>query len=103
MKWIYHKRYCWRSVVKRIYSERIALVIYPQPVIYSETNHLLAGIHFDSNTQETTKRQVYPSHVSSFPPLHENKSRQELDTNKDIYVYFVSFKCEKTTLHRLTI
>ena len=42
-----------------------------QPVIYWATNHLLARIYFDSNTQETTKKQLYPSDFSSFSPLHE--------------------------------
>ena len=49
-----------------------------QPVIYRATNQVLARFYFDSSTQETTKRQVYPSDVSSFLPLHEMKSRQKL-------------------------
>ena len=62
MKWIYH--------------ERFELVIYSfttdqQAVIYWETNHLLARLYLDSITFETTKSQVYPSDVSSFPPLRE--------------------------------
>ena len=66
-----------------IYREREARVIYlmtndRQPVINWETNHLIARLYFDSNTQETTKTQVYRSDVSRFPPLHEKKSRQEL-------------------------
>ena len=69
MKWIYHK-----SEERVIYS----LTTDQQPVIYWATNHLLARICFDSNTQETTKRQVYPSDIASFPPLHEKKSCQEL-------------------------
>ena len=32
-----------------------------QPEIYWVTNYLLARLYFVSNTQETTKRQVYPS------------------------------------------
>ena len=69
--------------MKWIYLEREARVIYSlttdrQAVIYWATNHLLARICVDSNTQETTKRQVYPSDAASFPPLHEKKSRQEL-------------------------
>ena len=58
----------------RIYS----LTTDRQPVTYCATNHLLERICFDSNTQETTERQVYPSDVASFPPLHEKKSRHEL-------------------------
>ena len=72
----------WWSVVKWIYHEREARVIYSpttdrQPAIYWATKHLLARFCFDHNTHETTKRQMYPSDVSSFPPLHEKKSRQE--------------------------
>ena len=76
MKRIYHKR-----EARVIYS--LARVIYSlttdrQPVIYWATNHYLARFYFDSNTLETTKRLVYLSDVSSFPPSHEKKSRQEL-------------------------
>ena len=64
--------------MKYIYYEREARVIYSlmtdrQPVIYWAKTHLLARLCFDSHTQETTKRQAYPSDVSSFPPLHEKK------------------------------
>ena len=52
MKWIFHER-----DARVIYS----LKTDQQPVIYWATNYLLARFHFDSNTQETTKRQVYPS------------------------------------------
>ena len=66
--------------MKWIYQERRARVIYllttdRQPVIYSATNHLLARLYFDSNTQETTKIQVYPSDLKGFPTFHEKKSR----------------------------
>ena len=50
-----------------------------------------ARFYFDSNTQETTGMQVYSCDVFSFPPLHEKNSRQELDYNRGIYMYFVSF------------
>ena len=69
MKWIYHKREA--RVINSLMTDR-------QPVIYWATNHFLARFYFDSNTQETTKRQVFPSDASSFPPLHEKKSCQEL-------------------------
>ena len=51
----------WRSVMKWIYHELEAQVIYSlmtdrQPVIYWATNHLLARISFDSNTREMTKK-----------------------------------------------
>ena len=68
--------------MKWIFREREARVIYSlttnRPVIYLATNHLLARLYFLSNTQEMTKRQVYPSDVTSFPPKHEKKSRQDL-------------------------
>ena len=46
MKWIYHKR-----KARVIYS----LTTDPELVIKWTTNHLLARLHFDSNTQKTTK------------------------------------------------
>ena len=69
MKWIYHEREA--QVIYSLKTDR-------QPVIYCPTNHLLASFYFDSNTQETMKWQMYPSDVSSFSPLHEKKSIQEL-------------------------
>ena len=74
MKWIYHE--CEVGVIYSLTTDR-------QPVTYWTTNHLLARFDFDSNTQETTKRQVYPSDVSSFPQLHEL-------CNRGMYMYFVS-------------
>ena len=82
MKWINHEREA--RVIYSLTTDR-------QPVIYGATNHLLARICFDSNTYETTKRQVYHSDVFSFPPLHEKKSRQEFDCNRGSYMYFVTF------------
>ena len=70
MKWIYHEREA--RVMYSLTSDR-------QPVIYWATNHSLTRLFFDSNTQETTKRQVYLSDVASFPPLHEKRSRQNFD------------------------
>ena len=70
MKWIYHEREA--RVIYSLTTDR-------QPVIYWAINHLLTRFYFDSNTQETTKRQVYPSDVSSFPSLHEKKSCQEIE------------------------
>ena len=60
MNWIYHER-----AARVIYS----LTTDRQPVIYNTANNFFARLHFDSNTQEKTKRQVYPSDVSSFPPF----------------------------------
>ena len=62
MKWIFHEREA--QVIYLLTTDR-------QPVIYWATGHLLARLYFDSNTQETKKRQVYPSENASFPPLHE--------------------------------
>ena len=62
MKWIYHER-----EARVMYS----LTTARQPVIYWATNHLLVKIYFDSNTQETTKKQLHLLDFSSFPPLHE--------------------------------
>ena len=62
MKWTYHKH-----VEQVIYS----LMTDRQPVIYWATNHLLARIYLDSNTQETMKQQLYHSDYSSFLSLHE--------------------------------
>ena len=68
MKWICHER-----EAQVIYS----LMTDHQPVIYWATNHLLARFYFDFNTQETTKKQMYPSDVSSFRLLHEKNSHQQ--------------------------
>ena len=63
MKWTYHER-----EARVIYS----LTTDQQPVIYWATNHLLVRIYFDSNTQETTKNQLYRSFFFQFfPPLYE--------------------------------
>ena len=62
MKWILHEREA--QVVYSLTTDR-------QPVIYWATNLLLARLYFESNTQEMTKRQMYPSETASFPPLHE--------------------------------
>ena len=65
-----------------IFHERKSRVIYSlttgrQPEIYWATDHLLERLFFDSNTQETTKRQMYSSDVGSFLPFYGKKSRQE--------------------------
>ena len=62
MKWIYYE--CEARVIYSLSTDR-------QPVIYWATNHLLAESISILNTQETTKKQLYPSDCSSFPPLHE--------------------------------
>ena len=69
----------------RIYHKLEERVIYPvttdrHPVIYWATNHLYmeARLYFDSYTQETTERQVYPSDFFQISAVHEKKSRQEL-------------------------
>ena len=68
MKWVFHEQ-----EAGMIYS----LMTYRQLVIYWVTKHLIASLYSDSNTQETMKRQVYPSDVASFLPLHKKKSHQE--------------------------
>ena len=90
--WRYNK-----PEVRVIYS----LMTDRQPVIYWATNHLLARFYLDSNTEETTKRQVYPSDVSSFLPLRN--PAKNLDCNRGIYMFFLSFWREKMTLHRLML
>ena len=57
MKWIYHEREA--RVIYSLTTDR-------QSVIYRATNLLLARLYFDSNTQATTKKQVYPSDVPDF-------------------------------------
>ena len=57
MKWIYHEREA--QVIYSLTTDR-------QSVIFWATNHLLAILYFDSNTQEMTKTQVYPADVSYF-------------------------------------
>ena len=64
----------WRSVVKVDLSR--TRVIYSlttdrQPVICWATNPLLTRLCFDSNTQVTTERHMYPSDVFRFSQLHE--------------------------------
>ena len=81
MKWIYYER-----EARMIYS----LTTDRHPVIYWATNHFLARFFFDSNTQETTKRQVYPSDVSSFRHYMKRNPTKNFDYNRDIYMYFVS-------------
>ena len=60
---------------RRSNHERKARVIYllttdRQTVNYYSTIQALELIVFDSNTQETMKKQLYPSDSSNFPPLH---------------------------------
>ena len=62
MKWIYHEREARVIVLYSLTTDR-------QPVVYWTTNHLLARLYFDFNTQETTKRQVNPSEVASFSAI----------------------------------
>ena len=69
MKSIYHKREV--RVIYSLTTERKS-VINGQQIICKQVSF------FDSNTQETTKRQVCSLDVSRFPPLYKKKSRQEL-------------------------
>ena len=76
--------------MKWILDEREARVIYSltidrQPVIYWATNHMLARLYFDSNTQQNNENA---SVSFRFPPLHEKKSRKNLGCNSGVYMYF---------------
>ena len=94
MKCIFHKREA--RVIYVLLTER-------QPVIYWATNHLLARLDFNFNAQEMKVQQVYPSDVASFLPLLEKKSPKNFDCSRRFYMYFISFRCEKTTLLHLTL
>ena len=61
--------------------------------MYWATNHLLTRLYFDSNTQETTTKQMYPSEVASFRPLgYMNRNPAKVfECSRSIYMYFVSF------------
>ena len=56
-----------------------------QTVNYYSTIHTLELTYFHSNTQETMKKQLYPSDSFNFPPLHGRSPAEA-----------------KRTLHRLT-
>ena len=60
---------------------------------YYSTIHVLKLIYFDSNTQETMKKDFNPSDYSNFPPLHWRnpaKCLTETQAFTDIsYVYNV--------------
>ena len=63
------------SVLNEIKHEREARVMYllttdRQTVNYYSTIHALELIYFDSNTQETMKKQLYSSDSYNFPPIH---------------------------------
>ena len=44
--------------------------------------------YFDSNTQETMKKQLYPSDPTKFLPLYWRNPAKGL-TNANIYMYFL--------------
>ena len=46
----------------------------------------------DSNTQETMKKQLYPSASSKFLPLAEEPTNI-FDCNTDVYMYFLCLVC----------
>ena len=55
-------------------------------------------IYFESNTQETKKKQLYPSDSCSFPPLHwRNPAKDLTEMQASTCISYVS--CAKTTLH----
>ena len=53
-----------------------------QTVNYYSTIHALELIYFDSNTQETMKKKLYPSDSSNFPPLHCRYPAKSLTVTK---------------------
>ena len=106
MRWIFHER-----EGRVIHSLTTDL----QPVIYCALNHLLARLYFDSNTytqnktttkkkkkkkkknrkKDETKRQVYPSDVANFPPLHVKSPDKNFGCNRGVYMYFLVFEARK--------
>ena len=94
MRWIFHER-----EARVIHSLTTDL----QPVIYWATNHLLARLYFSSNThtkqnnnnKKRTKRQVYPSDIANFPPLHEKSPDKNFDCNRGVYMYSLVFDARK--------
>ena len=60
------------------------LAIERQTVNYYSTIHALELIYFDSNTQETMKKRLYPSDAIAL-----KKSRQMFDCNASVYMYFL--------------
>ena len=72
MKWIYHEHEA--RVIYSLMTDR-------QSVIYWATNHLLARLCFDSNTQETTKKQLYPSDFFQFSAITRRNPANNIDCN----------------------
>ena len=64
---------------RNIFNEEL-----PATMIYWATNHLLARLYCDFNTQKTTKSQVYTLDVS-------RSSAENFDCNEEVYMYFVRF------------
>ena len=58
---------------------------------YYSTIHALELIYFDPNTQETMKKQLYPSNSSNFRPLHWRNPAKSLTVTQAFtcisYVY----------------
>ena len=74
------------------------LSAYNWPTVnYYSTIHALELIYFDSNTQETMKKQLYPSNTSNFPPLHWRNSAKSLTVMHAFtyisYVYYMQKRC----------
>ena len=74
----------------------------PQTVIYYSTNHAQELIYFDSNTQKTTKRLLYPSDFSNFPPSNKEIPPKVLTVTLTFTCISYVVEVRKTTLHRLT-
>ena len=76
-----------------------------QTVNYYSTIHSLELIYFDSKTQETMKKQLYPSDFYNFPSLQWRNPVKGLSVTQastcTSYVFHVRKKNDKTTLHHL--
>ena len=73
-----------------------------QTVNYYLTIHALKLTYFHSNTQETMKKQLYPSDSSNFPLLHWKKPTKTWSVTQAFTFIAYVYNAQKMTLHRLT-
>ena len=59
-------------------------------------NLFSARIFFNSNTQETAKKQVYPSDISAITRGNPTNTH---DCNRGFHKYFINFSSKETMLH----
>ena len=70
-----------------------------QTVKYYSTIHALELIYFDSNTQETMKKQFYPSDSSNFPSLHwRNPAKGLTVTQAFTYIFLRLLRAKKSNV-----